>query len=78
MRVVPSEQIPQFTDYGADAGTRRRCQHCGAHVTPNVARVLEPEGEAGPRACPHCPDRVRDGGEIREARSFAGTEGEQV
>nr|WP_277921479.1 hypothetical protein [Halostagnicola larsenii] len=33
------------------------------------ARVFTPQGVDEPRVCPCCPDKVRDGAEIRTARS---------
>jgi hypothetical protein len=46
------------------------CQNCGATVTARYARVLSPPDVEGVRACPACPDLVRDrGGRVREARS---------
>lgn len=46
-----------------------RCQNCGAFVTDAYARVFTPSGVDQPRACPDCPDKIRDGAEIRDARS---------
>lgn len=45
------------------------CQNCGAFVTPEYARVFTPDNEEAPRVCPHCDDKIRDGAEVREARS---------
>lgn len=45
------------------------CLNCGAHVTENYRRVFAPEGADGPRVCPNCPDKVRDGNGVREKRS---------
>lgn len=45
------------------------CQGCGSTVTARYARVFTPNGVDEPRVCPFCEDRVRDGAEVREARS---------
>lgn len=45
------------------------CQNCGTHVTARYARVFTPEGVNEPRVCPQCPDKLRDGGGVREAKS---------
>jgi NAD-dependent SIR2 family protein deacetylase len=45
------------------------CQNCGSFVTEQYVRVFTPEGNEGPRVCPECEDKLRDGAEIREARS---------
>lgn len=49
------------------------CRNCGAFVTKDYLRVGVPDAEldaAGrPAACPFCPDRVREGGTVRPARS---------
>jgi NAD-dependent SIR2 family protein deacetylase len=45
------------------------CQNCGSFVTEQYVRVFTPEGNDGPRVCPECEDKLRDGAEIREARS---------
>lgn len=46
-----------------------KCQNCDSFVTANYARVFAPDGMDAPRVCPHCVDMIRDGSEIREARS---------
>lgn len=46
-----------------------QCQNCGSFVTQDYQRVFTPEGEPGPRVCPFCQDRMRDGAGVREARS---------
>jgi hypothetical protein len=43
------------------------CQNCDAHVTERYAKVFTPPDSDQPRACPHCPDMVRSGSEVREA-----------
>ncbi len=45
------------------------CQNCGSFVTERYVRVFAPEGFTAPRVCPWCEDMVRDGSEIRKARS---------
>ena len=45
------------------------CQNCGAFVTDAYARVFTPDDHDEPRVCPECPDKLREGAEIREARS---------
>lgn len=45
------------------------CQNCGSFVTDAYARVFTPDEEAEPRVCPSCEDKIRDGAEVREARS---------
>lgn len=45
------------------------CQNCGSFVTDEYVRVFAPEGHNNPRVCPSCEDKLRDGAEIREARS---------
>ncbi|WP_438267384.1 DUF7563 family protein [Haladaptatus halobius] len=45
------------------------CQNCGTFVTADYARVFTPDGIDDPRVCPSCPDVIRDGATVREARS---------
>jgi len=45
------------------------CQNCGSFVTEAYMRVFTPDGYNGPRVCPFCEDKLRDGAEVREARS---------
>lgn len=45
------------------------CQNCGEYVTSDYVRVFTPDGTDEPRVCPFCPDKLRDGAEVREARS---------
>ncbi|MFB6303331.1 MAG: hypothetical protein ABEH78_10795 [Haloferacaceae archaeon] len=45
------------------------CQNCGAFVTEAYVRVFAPQGMEHPRVCPSCEDKVRDGADVREARS---------
>lgn len=45
------------------------CQNCGSFVTGAYARVFTPKGIDEPRVCPECTDKIRDGADVREARS---------
>jgi len=45
------------------------CENCGSFVTEAYVRVFTPDGHTGPRVCPFCEDKLRDGAEVREARS---------
>jgi NAD-dependent SIR2 family protein deacetylase len=45
------------------------CQNCGTFVTAAYARVFTPNGVEKPRVCPQCEDKIRDGADVREARS---------
>jgi hypothetical protein len=47
----------------------RECENCGAFVTDQYVRVFAPMGRETVRACPQCPDMVREGGDVREAKS---------
>ncbi|WP_264781928.1 hypothetical protein [Haladaptatus sp. T7] len=49
------------------------CQNCGSFVTTAYARVFTPPDVTNPRVCPNCEDKVRDGANVREARSSRGT-----
>lgn len=44
-----------------------RCSNCESYVSSDYVRVFSEDGE-GVAACPRCPDMVRTGSEIREAR----------
>jgi NAD-dependent SIR2 family protein deacetylase len=46
-----------------------KCQNCGSSVTEAYVRVFAPDGMENPRVCPFCEDKVRDGADVREARS---------
>ena len=48
------------------------CQNGGSFVTEAYARVFTPTGVDNPRVCPECEDKIRDGADIREARSSRG------
>jgi len=45
------------------------CQNCGSFVTDAYTRVFTPDDEETPRVCPNCEDKIRDGAQVREARS---------
>ncbi|WP_340100284.1 DUF7563 family protein [Salinibaculum salinum] len=45
------------------------CQNCGAFVTKDYARVFTPNDMDEPRVCPECEDMIRDGSDVRKARS---------
>jgi hypothetical protein len=45
------------------------CQNCGGFVTEQYVRVFAPSEMETVRVCPQCPDKLRDGAEIREANS---------
>jgi hypothetical protein len=45
------------------------CQNCGSFVTADYARVFAPDGLDAPRVCPNCEDLIRDGADVRRARS---------
>ncbi|WP_327050955.1 DUF7563 family protein [Halomicrococcus gelatinilyticus] len=48
------------------------CKNCGTFVTADYARVFTPQGVDEPRVCPECEDKIRDGADVREARSPRG------
>jgi len=45
------------------------CQNCGSFVTEAYVRVFTPEADDARRVCPDCEDKIRDGADVREARS---------
>ena len=45
------------------------CRNCDAFVTENYVRVFAPQDLSSVRVCPNCEDKLRDGAEVREARS---------
>jgi hypothetical protein len=45
------------------------CENCDAFVTEQYVRVFAPTGMKTVRICPQCPDMVREGGDVREAKS---------
>lgn len=46
-----------------------RCQNCESFVSERYARVFTPDDVTQPRVCPNCEDKLREKGEVREARS---------
>ncbi|AEN05637.1 hypothetical protein Halar_1931 [halophilic archaeon DL31] len=48
------------------------CQNCSSFVTRRYVRVFTPEGLDTPRVCPSCEDKIRDGSDVRAARSTRG------
>lgn len=46
-----------------------KCQNCGGFVTKQYVRVFTPTEVTEPRVCPSCEDLVREGADVREARS---------
>lgn len=46
-----------------------RCKNCDSFVTDDYVRVFAPDDLDGVRVCPNCEDKLRDGAEIRDARS---------
>ena len=45
------------------------CENCGEFVTEQYVRVFAPTGMETVRACPNCPDMVRGGAGVREAKA---------
>ena len=50
-----------------------RCRNCDAFVTDAYVRVFAPNDMGVVRVCPNCEDKLRDGAEVREARSTRGS-----
>jgi NAD-dependent SIR2 family protein deacetylase len=48
------------------------CENCESFVTEDYVRVFAPDGMSSVRVCPNCEDKLRDGAEVREARSTRG------
>lgn len=44
------------------------CENCGATVSEAYVRVFS-RGGRDVRACPRCPDKVRQNGRVRDAKS---------
>jgi hypothetical protein len=49
--------------------TMSECLNCGAFVTERYVRVFAPTGMETVRVCPECPDMLREGSEVRKAKS---------
>lgn len=45
------------------------CQNCDSFVTDRYVKVFTPQDVDEPRVCPNCPDKLRDGNDVREARA---------
>lgn len=45
------------------------CRNCEGFVTENYVRVFAPQEMSTVRVCPNCEDKLRDGADVREARS---------
>lgn len=45
------------------------CNNCDSFVTDDYVRVFAPDGLDAVRVCPNCEDKLRDGADIRDARS---------
>jgi hypothetical protein len=45
------------------------CRNCESFVTESYVRVFAPNGMTAPRVCPHCQDKTRSGGDVREKRN---------
>lgn len=50
------------------------CNSCGAFAIAAYARVFTPSEVNQVRVCSYCPDKIRDQGEVRAARSPRKTE----
>lgn len=45
------------------------CGNCDSFITEQYVRVFAPPDEPTVRVCPNCEDLVRDGNDVRKARS---------
>jgi hypothetical protein len=45
------------------------CANCDGFVTETYVRVFAPTGRETVRVCPHCPDKLRDGADVRKAHA---------
>jgi hypothetical protein len=48
------------------------CDNCGSFVTEAYVRVFSPPEMDTVRVCPNCEGKLRDGADVREARSSRG------
>lgn len=64
---LSDDQCPYYCPVGPIS--MPECQNCGSFVTETYARVFTPTEVEQPRVCPHCEDKLRDGAEIRKART---------
>ena len=46
-----------------------QCKNCDSFVTDDYVRVFAPAELDAVRVCPNCEDKLRDGADVREARS---------
>jgi len=58
-----------FTDYSHDDPPKSECANCGSQLSQDFAKVFTPDHEDRVRVCPNCEDKIRDGGDVREARA---------
>ncbi|WP_435197255.1 DUF7563 family protein [Natronomonas sp. EA1] len=49
-----------------------QCHNCESFVTEDYVRVFAPDDMTTVRVCPNCEDKLRDGAEVRTARSTRG------
>ncbi|GAA0471945.1 hypothetical protein GCM10008985_30930 [Halococcus dombrowskii] len=54
---------------GPADSTMPECLNCGEFVTEQYVRVFAPTEMGTVRVCPSCPDMIREGSEVREAKS---------
>jgi RNA polymerase subunit RPABC4/transcription elongation factor Spt4 len=57
---------------GCSSRSMPACANCEAFVTEQYVRVFAPPEMDTVRVCPNCEDMIREGAEIREARSSRG------
>ncbi|GAA0464343.1 hypothetical protein GCM10008985_21480 [Halococcus dombrowskii] len=54
---------------GLTDSTMPDCLNCGAFVTEQYVRVFAPADMETVRVCPECPDMIREGSDVREAKA---------
>ncbi|GAA0460290.1 hypothetical protein GCM10008985_15930 [Halococcus dombrowskii] len=54
---------------GSTVSTMPDCLNCGGFITEQYVRVFAPTEMDTVRVCPNCPDMVREGNDVREAKS---------
>ena len=69
LRLIPSIRRITNPEWSREGCTMPTCENCDSFVTENYVRVFAPEGRNSVRVCPGCQDKIRDGAEIRTARS---------
>jgi len=67
--LIPSTRVSGLISIQLEHPIMPECQNCGSFVTERYVRVFAPDGMDHPRACPACPDKVRDGADVREAKA---------